>query len=165
MVIDTIHYRWIIINIANETQFTLKYTNEWFGVGRFWDAPCSIAQFSQSFFSGCNTYRGAVGYHGVSGAALFHLQIPGQSGHHPITIAFSNPSIGTIKTRAEFCNDVKEVWKRMITHCTSHDEKHIIVGPQHSRIKLQLTSTSGTQAIVTVTQINDNETPVCQRDL
>ena len=30
------------------------------------------------------------------------------SGDHPITIAFSNPSMGTIKTRAEFCNDVKE---------------------------------------------------------
>ena len=106
-------YRWIVINVINETQFSLKYEKEWFDVGRFWDAPTSIAPFSKASFSGCSTLWGAVGYHGVSGATLFHLCIPGQLIEHPITIAFSNPGTGSIKTRADFSQDMKEVWKRM----------------------------------------------------
>ena len=148
-------YRWTIVNIANETQFNIKYTKEWFDVGRFWDAPCNIAKFSHSAYSGCSTYWGAAGHHGVSGAALFYLQIPGQVEAHPITIAFSNPGTGSIKTRAEFCDDMKEVWKRMVKQCTSHAEKEIRL--HCTQIKLQLTSTPGTQALVTVTHLSIND--------
>ena len=144
------HYRWIIVNISNETQFSLKYAIEWFDVGRFWDAPSGIAKFSRSAYSGCSTKWGAAGYHGVSGAALFHLQIPGQLEDHPITIAFSNPGTGSIKTRAEFCQDMKDVWGRMVKQCTSYAEKEVEL--QCSCIKLQLTATPGNQAIVTITQ-------------
>ena len=147
--------RWIIVNIANETQFNIKYAKEWFDVGRFWDAPCNVAKFSHSAFSGCSTYWGAAGHHGVSGAALFYLQVPGQVEAHPITIAFSNPGTGSIKTRAEFCDNMKEVWKRMVKQCTSHAEKDIRL--HWTRIKLQLMSTPGTQALVTVTHLSIND--------
>ena len=139
-----------MINVVNQTQFNLKYEKEWFDVGRFWDAPCNIAPFSHCFFSGSSTYWGAARYHGVSGAALFYLQIPGQLEEHPITISFSNPSMGSIKTRAEFCQDVKEVWTRMDKQCTHNDEKD--VGVQST--KFQLTSTPGNQSKVTITQIH-----------
>lgn len=143
-------YRWIVVNIANETQFNLRYEKEWFDVGRFWDAPCNTVGFGCSSFSGSSTYWGAAGYHGVSGAALFYLQMPGSLEDQPITIAFSNPSLGSIKTRAEFSEDMKEVWKRMDRQCTHNDEKDL--GTHNT--KFQLTSTPGTQAKVTITQIN-----------
>ena len=139
-----------MINIANETQFSLRYEEEWFDVGRFWDAPTNIAPFSQASFSGCSTYWGAAGYHGVSGATLFYLQIPGQLKDHPIAIAFSNPSTGSIKTRADFSQDMKEVWKIMDRHRTYNTEKKDISIQQ---VKFQLTSTPGNLAKVTLTQV------------
>ena len=143
-----------MISVANLTQFDLKYEKEWFDVGRFWGAPSNIAAFSYSSFSGCNTYWGAASYHGVSGAALFYLQIPGQVEQHPVTIAFSNPSIGSIKTRADFSTEMKEVWTRMDKQCTHNTEKDI--GVQGT--KLQLTSTPGSQSKVTLTQIHSTAT-------
>ena len=143
--------RWIAVNVANETQFNLKYEEEWFDVGRFWDAPCNTAAFGHSSFSGSSTYWGAAGHHGVSGAALFYLQIPGELKEHPITIAFSNPGTGSIKTRAEFSQDMKEVWKRMDKQCTHNAEKDVLLGIQQT--KFQLTSTPGSQAKVTITQV------------
>ena len=137
-----------MINITNETQFTLKYEREWFEVGRFWDAPSNVAAFSHSFFSGCNTLWGGVGYHGVSGAVLFNVQIPGQPNTYPITIAFSTPGIGIIQTRAEFSQDLKEIWRRMDKHRTHSDELDLGI----QRTKLKLVSTPGTQAMVTLTQ-------------
>ena len=134
----------MVVNIANETQFSLKYEKEWFDVGRFWDAPCNTAAFGHSSFSGCNTFWGAAGYHGVSGAVLFYLQIPGQLKEHPITIAFSNPGTGSIKTRAEFSQDVEEVWKRMDKQCTHNAKKDMPLGTQHTTF--QLTSTPGNRA-------------------
>ena len=147
--------RWIVINVANLTQFTLKYKGEWFDVGRFWGAPSNIAAFCHSSFSGSNTYWGAAGYHGVSGAALFYLQIPGQMEEHPITIAFSNPGTGSIKTRAEFSKDVKEVWKRMDEQCTHDTEKTATLDGVSS--KFELTSTPGSQAMVTLRQVDNSE--------
>ena len=145
-----------MINVANLTQFNLKYEKEWFDVGRFWDAPSNIAAFSHSSFSGSSTYWGAAGYHGVSGAALFYLQIPGQMEIHPITIAFSNPGKGSIKTRAEFSKDVKEVWKRMDKQCTcTHDaEKAATLGGMTS--KFELTSTPGNEAMVALRQVHNS---------
>ena len=147
-----------MINVANLTQFDLKYEKEWFDVGRFWDAPSNIAAFSHSSFSGSSTYW-AARHHGVSGAALFYLQIPGQMEEHPITIAFSNPvfshpSTGSIKSRAEFSKDVKEVWKRMDKQCTHDTEKAATLGGVSS--KFELTSTPGNQAIVTLRQVDYN---------
>ena len=138
-----------MINVANETQFSLKYEKEWFDVGRFWDAPRNIAPFNHVSFSGCSTYWGAAGYHGVSGTVLFYLQIPGQLKEYPITIAFSNPGTGSIKTRADFSLDMKEVWKSMDKQCTYNSEKDMSI--QHTRF--QLTSTPGNQAKVTLTQV------------
>ena len=143
-------FRWIVINIVNETQFSLKYQTEWFDVGRFWDAPTNIAPFHQASFSGCSTFLGSAGYHGVSGAALFYLQIPGQLKEHPISVAFSNPGgTGSFKTRADFSYNMKEVWKRMDDQRTHNVDK--VIGIQHT--KFQLTSTPGTQAKVTLTQV------------
>ena len=141
-----------MISVANLTQFDLKYEKEWFDVGRFWDAPSNIAAFSHSSFSGSSTYWGAAGYHGVSGAALFYLQLPGQMEEHPVTIAFSNPGTGSIKTRAEFSKDVKEVWKRMDKQCTLDTEKAATLGGVSS--KFELTSTPGNQAMVTLRQVD-----------
>ena len=141
----------MIINIANETQFNLKYEKEWFDVGRFWDAPANISALSHSAFSGSSTYWGAIGYQGVSGAALFYLQVPGQHEEHPITIAFSNPGTGSIKTRAEFCQNMTDVWERMTKQCTHNTDKKIMLGLQSINIKL--TSTPASQAMVTLTQV------------
>ena len=139
--------RWIVVNIANETQFSLKFEKEWFNVGHFWDAPSNIAAFSHSF-SGCNTFWGTAGYHGVSGAVLFFIQIPGQPNIYPITIAFSNPGVTGFKTRAEFSQHMKEVWQRMDEQCTYNTGLDIHVGT-----KLELVSTPGNQAMVTLTQV------------
>ena len=138
------------MNITNETQFPLKYEKECFNKGRFWDAPSNVAAFSHSIYSGCNTFWGAaVGCHGVSGAVLFYIQIPGQPVTYPITIAFSHPGTGYLKTRAEFSLDMKEVWKRMVDQSTNHAE--LDVGIQHT--KFILVSTPGNQAMVTLTQV------------
>ena len=129
-----------------------KYQTEWFDVGRFWDAPTNIAPFHQASFSGCSTFLGLAGYHGVSSAALFYLQIPGQLKEHPISIAFSHPGgIGSIKTRADFSHNMKEVWKRMEDHGTYYTEK--VTGIQQCHTKFQVTSTPGNQAKVTLTQV------------
>ena len=50
---------------------------------------------------------------------------------------------------------MKEVWKRMVKQCTSHAEKEIRL--HCTQIKLQLTSTPGTQALVTVTHLSIND--------
>ena len=142
-----------MINIANETQFSLNYQTEWFDVGRFWDAPTNIAPFSHASFSGCSTLFGPAGYHGVSGAALFYLQIPGQRRKHPISVAFSNPGgMGCIKTRADFSHDMKEVWQRMDNQHTYNVEKGVGI----LSTKFQLISTPGKQAKVTLTQVMNN---------
>ena len=140
----------MIVNIINETQFSLKYEKEWFDVGRFWDAPSNTVAFGHSFFSGCSTFWGAAGYHGVSGAVLFYIQIPGQLKAYPITIAFSNPGTGSIKTRAEFSQDMKEVWKSMDEQHTYNAE--LDIGIQGT--KFMLVSTPGNQAMVTLTQVH-----------
>ena len=139
------------INIINETQFSLRYVQEWFDVGRFWSAPCNTRAFSHSSFSVSSTYWGAATYHGVSGAALFYLQIPGEVEDHPITIAFSNPSTGSIKTRAEFSQDLKEVWRVMDKQTTHNDETKVCIGT--NSVRFSLTSTPGSQAVVTITQV------------
>ena len=71
---------------------------------------------------------------------------------HPISIAFSNPGgIGSMKTRADFSHDMKEVWKRMEDQSTYNTEK--VIGIEQSHTKFQLTSTPGSQAKVTLTQV------------
>ena len=35
----------MVINVANLTQFDLKYEKEWFDVGHFWDAPSTLLPF------------------------------------------------------------------------------------------------------------------------
>ena len=127
------------------------FEKEWFNVGHFWDAPSNIAAFSHSSFSGCSAHFGAGGYHGVSGAVLFFIQIPDQPKLHPITITFSNPAVAGYKTRAEFSQDVKEVWQRMDKQCTYSTELDIQVGIYCT--KLELTSTPGNQAMVNLTQV------------
>ena len=139
----------MIVNVTNETQFSLNFEKEWFNVGHFWDAPSNIAAFSHSFFSGCNTLWDAAGCHGVSGTVLFYIKIPGQQKTCPITIAFSKPGVRAIKTRPEFCQDMKEVWQRMDECCTYSTELDIGI---HC-IKFELVSTPGNQAMVTLTQV------------
>ena len=151
----------MVINIINETQFSIRYAQEWFDVGRFWSAPCNMAAFSHSAFSVSSTFWGAAGHHGVSGAALFYLQIPSQGEDHPITIAFSNPSTGSIKTRAEFSCDLKEVWKIMDKQITHSDDTITSIGG-HS-IRFSLTSTPGNQAVVSLTQVSYSDSYMIKR--
>ena len=140
----------MIINVTNETQFSLKFEKEWFNMGRFWDAPSNIAAFSHSFFSGCNTIWDAAGCHGVSGTVLFYIQIPSQPKTYPITIAFSKPGVRAVKTRAEFSQDMKGVWQRMDERCTYSTE--LDIGIQCT--KFELVSTPGNQAMVILTQVS-----------
>ena len=144
----------MVVNISNETQFSLGFDKEWFDVGRFWDAPTTTKPFGHSGYSGSSTYWGAAGFHGVSGAALFNLDTPGNP--TPISIAFSNPGTGNIKTRAEFSSDLKAVWDKMEEQCTHNDSKfmgeYTTKGNEKVHVTLYLTSTPGNQARVTLTQ-------------
>ena len=154
------HGRWIIVNIANETQFGLRYENHWFNYGAFYDSPSNIPAFGHSYFSACNTFESMWAWI-VSGVAIFFLQVPRELKEHPICIAFSNPRLLPIATRAEFCSDMKSVWLnlglfpigRRSTHLYRKDLclQSSTNGAKVSVI-LQLKSTPGLQANVTLTQ-------------
>ena len=75
--------------------------------------PGSIPAFNHSSFSGSNVVPRLIK---VSGAALFYLQMLGELKEHPIIIAFSNPFVQSIKTRAEFTSNMKEIWDRMVNN-------------------------------------------------
>ena len=151
--------RWIVVNIVNKTQFSLKFENGWFKHGRFWDAPGSTKAFGCSWFSGCNT---ALRLEGVSGAALFYLQIPNQLGEFPIAIAFSHPSSENFKIKANFTSDMRYVWETMKQQRSYDDSrplKDVFVTKNNEKVHVnfKLTADPGQHAKVILTQIYDDK--------
>ena len=150
-----IYCRWLIVNISNETQFCLTFEREWFYHGDFWDQPATtVSPFSHSSYSGHNTSAGTAGSAGVSGAVLFSIKTPNSFSDIPFSIAFSNPGTGPLKIRAEFSEELTNVWDRMKESSTHKDEKDIgkcQSTPMH--VMLRLTSTPGNQARVTLAQV------------
>ena len=148
-----------MVNIVNKTQFSLKFENGWFKHGHFWDAPGSTKAFGCSWFSGCNT---ALHLDGVSGAALFYLQIPNQFGEFPITIAFSHPSSGNFKIKANFTPDMRYVWATMKEQRSYDDSralKDVFVTNNNEKVRVnfKLTTDPGQHAKVVLTQIYDDK--------
>ena len=153
----TMHCRWLVVNISNETQFCLTFEREWFKNGDFWDRPAAtVSPFSHSHYSGRNTSAGIVGSAGVSGAVLFSIKTPTSFNDIPFSIAFSNPGTGPLKIRAEFSGELTKVWDRMEESCTYREEKDLDKNqniPVPMQVTLCLTSTPGHQARVTLSQV------------
>ena len=150
-----------MVNIVNKTQFSLKFENGWFYRGRFWDAPGSTKAFGCSWFSGCNT---TLLLEGVSGAALFYLQMPNQLGEFPIAIAFSNPgnSSGNFKIKANFTPDMRYVWETMKEQRSYDDSctlKDVFVTKNNETVQVnfKLTADPGQHAKVVLTQIYEDK--------
>lgn len=141
----------------NETQFNLIFDNSWLYKGRFWRAPqVTTYAFNHSAFSACNS-PGIRLKPGISGAAVFHIDIAGEE--LPISIAFSNPFNfwSPPKTRAEFTANMKTVWDRMVDDSPYTELKNIGVCETNKSKKVNvtfsLTSAPGKLSKVTIAQI------------
>ena len=106
-----------------------KGVHAWFDVGHFWDAPTkNIAPLSQASISGCMQHtRGCCWLPWDIWLWTVLPSNPRRTQVHcsisSLLIAFSNIGTGSIKTRADFSNDMKEVWRRMGKQCTYNTER------------------------------------------
>ncbi len=149
-------HRWVTVTVFNQTQYSLVYQASYFDSGRFWTAPTNVEPFKEMTFSGCNKNDSILT--GVSGAAIFQLQMPKKGGGYEtldIGAGFTNPQSGAFKSSGIFTSSGKAAYEAT-TDNTSNNTSSNYSGKdtddKETTINFLVVSSPGQEASLTVTE-------------
>ncbi|OJJ22334.1 hypothetical protein BKI52_06525 [marine bacterium AO1-C] len=154
-------HRWMTVTIINETQYNIVFEESYFDSGRFWTPPTNTPAFKSMTFSGCNK-DGSI-LTGVSGGALFQLQMPKEGGGYEklnFGVGFSNPEAGSIKISGIYPTKSGEEGAKQaydkVDDGTTNKKSEVFPGKDKDghdiKVQFILVASAGQEARVTITE-------------
>ncbi|KAF3933740.1 hypothetical protein ABW19_dt0206325 [Dactylella cylindrospora] len=146
--------RWIQCTVKNATQFNILLEGNYFGSGRYEQAPASIDPFTQMTFSCCNGDNTIMT--GVSGGTSFRVTLD-DNVSYPFAIGWTSPYVGAFKAGVAESESAEEGYNQASENGKSLSSKDQYTGKDkdknEARFYFHLSAAPGQQAMFVITQV------------